>query len=222
MAAPSPLPPGTNVVTSGPPHRAILRLALPTTVAMLSQSIVNEIDIVFFARLPCPESSNAQAALLPSLILLWLFGGSLSAISVGTQAYTGRRFAEGRYEEAGAVLANAAFFSLVAGIVFTAIGYLVMSSLLPLILRVEGARDAARRTWTGGSSASSRWSRPSRSSRSSTASANPHPPHLRGGHEHPEHRHVRAVHLGNHHRCAAHGIAAPARRVSPRTSGSPS
>ena len=45
---------------------------------MLSQSIVNEIDIVFFAHLPCPESSNAQAALLPSLIILWLFGGSLS------------------------------------------------------------------------------------------------------------------------------------------------
>jgi len=143
MAAPSPLPPGTNVVTSGPPHRAILRLALPTVIAMLSQSIVNEIDIVFFARLPCPESSNAQAALLPSLILLWLFGGSLSAISVGTQAYTGRRFAEGRFEEAGAVLANAAFFSVVAGVVFSIIGYVTMSSLLPLILRVRGAREAA-------------------------------------------------------------------------------
>src|SRR5512145_2026250 len=108
--------PGPNVVTSGPPHRAILRLALPTVAAMLTQSVVNEIDIVFFARLPCPESSNAQAALLPSLILLWLFGGSLSAISVGTQAYTGRRFAEQKHEEAGAVLANAGFFALVAGI----------------------------------------------------------------------------------------------------------
>jgi len=84
---------GTNVVTSGPPHKAILKLALPTVAAMLTQSVVNEIDIVFFARLPCPESSNAQAALLPSLIVLWLFGGSLSAISVGTQAFTGRRFA---------------------------------------------------------------------------------------------------------------------------------
>lgn len=143
MAAPSPLPPGTNVVTSGPPQKAILRLALPTVVAMLSQSVVNEIDIVFFARLPCPESSNAQAALLPSLILLWLFGGSLSAISVGTQAYTARRFAEGRHEEAGAVLANAAFFSLVAGVVFTTIGYLTMKPLLHVVLPVAAARNAA-------------------------------------------------------------------------------
>ena len=87
------LTPGTNLVTSGPAHKAVLRLALPTVAAMLTQSVVNEIDIVFFARLPCPESSNAQAALLPSLIVLWLFGGSLSAISVGTQAFTARRFA---------------------------------------------------------------------------------------------------------------------------------
>jgi MATE family, multidrug efflux pump len=143
MAQATPVAPLPNAVTSGPPQRAILRLAAPTVVAMLTQSIVNEIDIVFFARLPCPESSNAQAALLPSLILLWLFGGSLSAISVGTQAFTGRRFAEGRYEDAGAVLTNAAFFAAVAGIVFSALGYLVMPVLLHTLIRVPGARHAA-------------------------------------------------------------------------------
>src|SRR5215475_5972719 len=92
---------GATVATDGSPYRVVLRLAAPTVLAMLTQSAVNEIDIVFFSRLPCPESSNAQAALLPSLILLWMFGGSLSAISVGTQAFTGRRFAEQRHGEAG-------------------------------------------------------------------------------------------------------------------------
>ncbi|WP_338046256.1 MATE family efflux transporter [Polyangium spumosum] len=134
---------GENVVTSGPPHRAILKLALPTVGAMLTQSVVNEIDIVFFARLPCPESSNAQAALLPSLIVLWLFGGSLSAISVGTQAFVGRRFAEKNHEDAGAVLFNAALFALVAGVVFSAIGYLATPAILGAIIKVEGARTAA-------------------------------------------------------------------------------
>src|SRR4051812_32487435 len=103
---------------SGPPYRTILRLAAPTVVAMLSQSAVNEIDILFFSKLPHPEDSNAQAALLPSLLLVWLFGGSLSAISVGTQALVARRYAERRYEAAGAVVANSAFFCLVAGLVF--------------------------------------------------------------------------------------------------------
>jgi len=135
---------GSNEVTSGPPHRAILRLALPTVGAMLTQSIVNEIDIVFFARLPCPESSNAQAALLPSLIILWLFGGSLSAISVGTQAFVGRRFAEKNHQDAGGVLANAAFFALLAGIAFSAIGYMLTPAILGLLIKVEGARLAAQ------------------------------------------------------------------------------
>src|SRR4029078_4133261 len=104
--------PAATLVPSAPAHKAVLRLALPTVMAMLTQSIVNEVDIVFFARLPCPESSNAQAALLPSLIVLWLFGGSLSAISVGTQAFTARRHAEGHHDQAGAVLANAATFAV--------------------------------------------------------------------------------------------------------------
>jgi Na+-driven multidrug efflux pump len=116
---------------------------MPTVAAMLTQSIVNEVDIVFFAHLPCPESSNAQAALLPSLIILWLFGGSLSAISVGTQAFTGRRFAEKRFEDAGAVLFNGLFFALVAGVAFSALGYLLMPYLLGAIIQVDGARQAA-------------------------------------------------------------------------------
>jgi len=143
MAYAAPPKAGENEVTSGPAQRAILRLALPTVVAMLTQSVVNEVDIVFFAHLPCPESSNAQAALLPSLIILWLFGGSLSAISVGTQAFTGRRVAEGKDEAAGAVLLNSVFFAVVAGIAFTVIGYLTMPAILGAIIKVPGPREAA-------------------------------------------------------------------------------
>jgi putative MATE family efflux protein len=143
MAAIVPPLGGSTAVTSGPPSRAILRLALPTVVAMLTQSVVNEIDIVFFARLPAAEASNAQAALLPSLIILWLFGGSLSAISVGTQAFTGRRFAENNYREAGAVLLNSVVFSTVAGIAFSILGYLTMPAILGAIIRVPEARAAA-------------------------------------------------------------------------------
>src|SRR3954470_10627165 len=118
-------PATAHVDTSGSPYGVILRLATPTVIAMLTQSIVNEIDIIFFAHLPCPESSNGQAALLPSLILLWVFGGSLSAISVGTQAFTARRFAQRRHTDAGAVLVNAAMFSVTAGIVFTIVSYVL-------------------------------------------------------------------------------------------------
>jgi multidrug resistance protein, MATE family len=134
---------GGHVETRGNPYGIILRLATPTMIAMLSQSIVNEIDIVFFAHLPCPESSNGQAALAPSLITLWAFGGSLSAISVGTQALTARRVAEGKREEAGAVLTNAAGFALVAGIVFSLIGYLVLSPLMHAMVKNPEAAEYA-------------------------------------------------------------------------------
>jgi putative MATE family efflux protein len=133
----------TLVDTSGSPYRVILKLAAPTVVAMLTQSIVNEIDIVFFAALPCPESSDAQAALLPSLILLWMFGGSLSAISVGTQVYVARRTSEGRDEDAGAVVVNAWSFALGAGVIFTALGYVLMPLMLRALVPVLEVREAA-------------------------------------------------------------------------------
>jgi MATE family multidrug resistance protein len=135
-------PATAHVDTSGSPYGVILRLATPTVIAMLTQSIVNEIDIIFFAQLPCPESSNGQAALLPSLIMLWVFGGSLSAISVGTQAFTARRFAERRHTDAGAVLVNAVCFSAVAGVMFTLLGYLAVPLLLGM-LKVPGVGEAA-------------------------------------------------------------------------------
>src|SRR5258708_22272350 len=143
MAQVAGTPATVHVDTSGSPYKVILRLAAPTVVAMLTQSVVDEIDIIFFAHLPCPESSNGRAALLPSRILLWVFGGSLSAISVGTQAFTARRFAERRHTDAGAVLVNAVSFAAVAGVIFTVIGYVVLPLLLQA-LKVEGVREAAR------------------------------------------------------------------------------
>lgn len=116
---------------------------MPTVIAMLSQSLVNEIDVFFFSRLPHPEDSNAQAALLPSLLIVWLFGGSLSAISVGTQAFTARRYAERRYDAAGAVLANAAFFCLIAGIGLSILGFITISGLLRIMLPVPEAHAIA-------------------------------------------------------------------------------
>ncbi len=115
---------------------------------MLTQSAVNEIDVIFFSHLPCPaggvcESSNGQAALLPSLIIVWLFGGSLSAISVGTQALTARRYAERDYKAAGAVLANAVVFCLIAGILASFLGAFAIPRLLGAMIKVPEVRATA-------------------------------------------------------------------------------
>lgn len=132
-----------TVRTGSDRYKAILRLALPTVLAMLSQSVVNEIDVVYFSHLPRPESSNGQAALLPSLILVWLFGGSLSAVSVGTQALVARRYAEGNREAAGEVLANGAFFCIVFGGVLSAIGLAALPSLVRAMIEVPEVQSIA-------------------------------------------------------------------------------
>lgn len=140
------LPPSSSAAPldlTGSKPRIVLKLALPTVLAMLAQSAVNEVDIIFFAWLGCPGSSYAQAALLPCLLLLWMFGGSLSAISVGTQALAARRYAEGRSTDAGGVLANSWMFSLVAGIAFTLLGYLVIPHALGVLVRSQEVREVA-------------------------------------------------------------------------------
>jgi putative MATE family efflux protein len=72
-----------------------------------------------------------------------MFGGSLSAISVGTQVLTARREGEGRRADAGAVVVNAWFFALVAGLVFTALGYLAMPLMVKGLIKVPEVREAA-------------------------------------------------------------------------------
>lgn len=141
------LPPSSSAAApldlTGSKARIVLKLATPTVLAMLAQSAVNEVDIIFFAWLGCPGSSYAQAALLPCLLLLWMFGGSLSAISVGTQALAARRFAEGRAADAGTVLANSWFFSLIAGIAFTLLGYVVIPHVLGVLVSSAEVRQVA-------------------------------------------------------------------------------
>ncbi len=106
--------------------KRIIALAAPVILAMLTQTGVNIVDTFFLKKLPFQDASDAQAALTPSLMLLWAIGGFLSAISVGTQAIVSRRFGEKKYEEAGAVVPNAAIVTLVGGAVFSIAGWLAM------------------------------------------------------------------------------------------------
>lgn len=133
-----------KIDTSTNPYKLVLKIALPTVIAMLSQSFVNETNNYFFGWLPEPERSVAQAALFPSLILLWLFGGSLSAISVGTQAIAARRFAEDNAKASGAVLVNSWLFSLVVSVIATLLAYLATPWILEVSLSNPDVREAAQ------------------------------------------------------------------------------
>jgi MATE family multidrug resistance protein len=51
--------------------KRIVSLATPVVVAMMSQTLINQVDHILIGRLPASESIPGQAALGPSLILFW-------------------------------------------------------------------------------------------------------------------------------------------------------
>jgi len=109
----------------------IVRLGLPVIIGMLTQTAINLVDTIFVGRLPEKLAVAGTGALGPSLILLWLFGGFFSAISVGTQAFTARRFGEGDVEGAGRVLANAATIAFTTSLFAMALALGLVDKIFP-------------------------------------------------------------------------------------------
>jgi putative MATE family efflux protein len=112
--------------------RRIAALSLPVVAAMLSQTAINVVDHVLVGRLPLDEARGGQAALGPSLVMLWLVGGSLSAIAVGTQAMTARREGAGNLHEAGKVLTNSLVVAAVSSSLAALLGWLSVPYVFPL------------------------------------------------------------------------------------------
>ena len=82
--------------------------------AMITQFFVNYADTLMVGRLDGPEASASQAALGLGMPFFWAVGGFFAAVGQGTQAITGRRYAESDYKGAGQVLFNSLMFSVVA------------------------------------------------------------------------------------------------------------
>jgi putative MATE family efflux protein len=119
-----------------PLARRLGSLAVPVVIAMVSQTLINWVDHILIGRLPSAESIPGQAALGPALNLFWAVGGTLAAISVGTQALTARRLGEQQHSRAGQVLFNsiivAAGFSAFASF----LGWVAAPSLFRMIHHV--------------------------------------------------------------------------------------
>src|SRR5437867_11391146 len=97
--------------------RRIATLATPVVVAMISQTLINQVDHALSGRLPAAESIPGQAALGPALIIFWALGGFLSAISVGTQVLTARRTGEKDHDRAGQVMFNSLLVAAISSAV---------------------------------------------------------------------------------------------------------
>lgn len=103
--------------------RRILVLSYPVMLAMLTQTLINQVDHILVGHLAVAESTPGQTAVQISQILLWMFGGFLAAIAVGTQAMTARRAGAEDVEGAGAVSTNSVAVAVLASLVMTALCY---------------------------------------------------------------------------------------------------
>jgi len=108
----------------------ILRLALPVVLGMLTQTAINILDTVMVGRLPKEIANPGQAAIGLSLPLMWLVGGFLSALWVGTQAITSRRAGEGRDDLAGRALTNSLVIGVGSGLMFSLVAIVVAPELV--------------------------------------------------------------------------------------------
>jgi len=110
-------------------------LAGPVILAMVSQTLINQVDHALIGRLPQVDSIPGQAALFPSLVLMWLVGGSLSAISVGTQALTARRTGEEADHRAGSVMLNSVSVAILLSSVLAALFWYLTPHLFPYLAK---------------------------------------------------------------------------------------
>jgi putative MATE family efflux protein len=123
--------------------RRIVRLGWPVVFGMLTQTAINTVDVILVGRLSDEIAVPGTAAILCSIVVLWAFGGFLSAISVGTQAFAARRFSEGHLEKSGQVLLNSVVISVVASIAMYALSRECLPYLLNFVAPSPSVREIA-------------------------------------------------------------------------------
>ena len=110
-----------------------LRVALPVVLGMVTQTAVNILDGLMVGRLPKEIAIPGQAAIGMTLPGMWLIGGFLSAIWVGTQAITSRRAGEGNDEGAGRALANSLLLAVGSSLLLSWIAILIVPRFASLL-----------------------------------------------------------------------------------------
>jgi multidrug efflux pump len=118
-----------------PVRQAVLKLALPTMLGMVVQTIYNLTDTFFVGQTGDKNLVAAISLVMPVFMAIQAFG---NIFAVGTGSYISRKLGERNFEEARHSNAVGTYLSVLAGILLTAL-------LLPLktpLLRLMGASPA--------------------------------------------------------------------------------
>lgn len=125
---------GSLLATASPP-RAIVKLALPATLALLAKAVYNIVDTAYIGML---GSDVALAAVGVTLPLLLIMVSVENIFAAGAAVLAGRQLGANDQEGAGRTVTTIVGLSLLIGVGLCAVGLLFMDPLL----RAFGASEA--------------------------------------------------------------------------------
>lgn len=120
----------TGTLTVGPLRPVILRLAVPAVAMMACHFTFNLIDSIWVGRLIGPA---ALAAVSTAGFYVWVLLSLGEMVEVGLIAVAARRHGEGYPEKAARVAGAAVAYAIVAGIVVSGIGLLIVDAMFRLM-----------------------------------------------------------------------------------------
>jgi Na+-driven multidrug efflux pump len=99
----------------------VMQIALPAIAGMSLQMVVSIIETAMIGRLT--ESVVSLAAMVLGVLATWVLTSFFSSLATGTHILAARRYGEGNYASAGAVLNNSLLISFCLGILFGGLGF---------------------------------------------------------------------------------------------------
>lgn len=116
-----------SLLSTVAPSKAIVRLAVPATLALLAKAVYNIVDTAYIGML---DSDIALAAVGVTLPLLLIMVSIENIFAAGASVLAGRQLGAGDKEEAGRTVTTIVGFSIFVGIGLCVLGIIFMEPLL--------------------------------------------------------------------------------------------
>jgi putative MATE family efflux protein len=118
-----------ELMGKAPVSQAIIKLALPTMIGMIAQSVYNMVDLLFIGMTGDPNLVAGVSLAMPLFFLTQGLGG---IFAMGSASYISRKLGAGDFESARRTNATSIYLSLLIALCMTALCLIFKDSLLKL------------------------------------------------------------------------------------------
>ncbi len=135
-----------ELLGSMPVQKAIAKIGIPAMASMLIMAVYNLVDTLFIGMLGDDRALSAVAVAFPIMTLIGAVGQVLGA---GAAASIGRAFGADNDEHADKIATTTIFTSIVAGVVFMAMGLIFIEPIFRMFGTTPSVMETAKQygTW---------------------------------------------------------------------------